>query len=67
MTTIQPHATDGFSIQDADKVTLRDCRLKWGEHLTTAGVEVGQVRVNGLNVEILITKGTPNSLGGAQR
>jgi hypothetical protein len=65
MTAIEPHATDGFSFQDADKVTLRDCRLKWGEHLTTAGVEIGQVRVEGLNVERLITKGTP--LKGEQR
>ena len=65
-TAIVPHATDGFNIQDADKVTLRDCRLRWGEHMTTAGEEVGQVRANGLNVERLITKGTANASKGTQ-
>ena len=27
---IEPHETVGFSIQDADRVTLRDCKLRWG-------------------------------------
>jgi hypothetical protein len=27
---IEPHQTAGFSIQDADNVTLRDCKLHWG-------------------------------------
>jgi hypothetical protein len=29
---IEPHATVGFSIQDADNVTLRDCKLRWGSN-----------------------------------
>src|SRR6185312_1184776 len=27
---IEPHETVGFSIQNADDVTLRDCKLRWG-------------------------------------
>jgi polygalacturonase len=27
---IEPHETVGFSIQDADNVTMRDCKLSWG-------------------------------------
>src|SRR5665213_2074819 len=27
---IEPHETVGFSIQNADNVTLRDCKLRWG-------------------------------------
>ena len=30
MAAIEPHDTAGFSIQDADDVTLRDCKLDWG-------------------------------------
>ena len=30
MDGIAAHATVGYSIRDADHVTLRDCRLKWG-------------------------------------
>jgi len=27
---IEPHETAGFSIENADNVTLRDCKLRWG-------------------------------------
>jgi polygalacturonase len=30
ITPIEPHGTVGFSIQDADNVTLSDCKLRWG-------------------------------------
>ena len=30
MAAIEPHKTVGFSLQDADQVTLGDCRLRWG-------------------------------------
>ena len=30
MTGIEPHETAGFSIENADDVTLRDCKLRWG-------------------------------------
>ncbi len=29
---IEPHDTVGFSIQDADNVTLRDCSVNWGSN-----------------------------------
>lgn len=30
---IEPHDTPGFSIEHADKVSLRDCRIAWAEHV----------------------------------
>ena len=33
MSGIEPHETTGFSIENADNVTLRDCKLKWGANL----------------------------------
>jgi hypothetical protein len=33
VTAIEPHDTPGFSIVDADRVTLRDCSVTWGEHV----------------------------------
>jgi Glycosyl hydrolases family 28 len=57
ITPIEPHATAGFSIQDADNVTLRDCSLTWGEHRPTpAGQDVEQQRVTGLKVERLTSR-----------
>jgi hypothetical protein len=40
---IEPHGTPGFSIRQADKVTLDRCRVAWGKHLPdyfTHAVEV---------------------------
>jgi len=52
MTAVEPHETVGFSIQDADHVTLRDCELRWGanrpEYFTQA---VQSKNVTGLKVE----------------
>jgi polygalacturonase len=52
MAGIEPHETPGFSIQDADNVTLRDCKLRWGanppEYFTDA---VQSKNVTGLKVE----------------
>jgi len=52
MTAVEPHETVGFSIQDADNVTLRDCKLRWGanrpEYFTQA---VQSKNVTGLKVE----------------
>jgi polygalacturonase len=33
MTAIEPHDTPGFSIEHADNVTLRDCKVAWGTNL----------------------------------
>jgi hypothetical protein len=30
LTPIEPHETVGYSIEEADNVTLRDCKLTWG-------------------------------------
>jgi hypothetical protein len=30
ITPLEPHPTAGFSIQDANNVTLRDCKVRWG-------------------------------------
>ena len=45
------HETDGFSLQDVDDVVLRDCGVTWGEHMTTRGEDVGQVRTTNVKVE----------------
>ena len=29
---IEPHDTPGFSIEHADNVTLRDCKVAWGQN-----------------------------------
>jgi Glycosyl hydrolases family 28 len=57
ITPIEPHPTAGFSIQDADNITLRDCSLTLGEHRPTpAGQDVEQQRVTGLKVERLTSR-----------
>jgi hypothetical protein len=33
MPAIEPHDTPGFSIVDADNVTLRDCKVVWGANV----------------------------------
>ncbi len=46
------HATVGFSVQDADNVTLKDCKLKWGANRPEYfGQAVESKRVTGLKVE----------------
>jgi hypothetical protein len=46
------HAAVGFSIQDADNVTLRNCGLHWGPNWPAATcTTVQQERVTGLKVE----------------
>ena len=48
---IQPHDTVGFSIQDADNVTLRDCKLHWGANRPDYfGEAIRQKNVSGLKV-----------------
>lgn len=52
MTAIEPHQTAGFCIQDADNVTLRDCKLRWGTNRPEYfGEAVETKNVTGLNVE----------------
>jgi Glycosyl hydrolases family 28 len=55
---IEPHESVGFSIQDADNVTLRDCNLKWGtnrpEYFSYA---IEEKHVTGLKVERFVGDG----------
>jgi polygalacturonase len=30
---LEPHATPGFSVRHADRVTLKDCRVAWGKNV----------------------------------
>lgn len=49
---LKPHTTSGFSIQNADNVTLRDCKLTWGANLRSGACEPVQSKdVTGLQVE----------------
>jgi hypothetical protein len=55
---IEPHATVGFSIQNADDVTLRDCKLRWGPNPPEYfGEAVQSSAVTGLKVERFDGKG----------
>jgi hypothetical protein len=48
---IEPHETVGFSIQDADDVTLKDCKLKWGANRPEYfGEAIQSKNVTGLKV-----------------
>jgi polygalacturonase len=52
LTGIEPHETVGYSIQDADNVTLRACKLHWGENKPEYfGKAVESKNVTGLKVE----------------
>jgi len=49
---IAAHRTVGYSIQDADNVTLRDCKLKWGANRPAYfGEAVESKGCTGLKVE----------------
>jgi hypothetical protein len=58
MTALEPHETAGFSIQDADDVTLRDCKLRWGKNPPDYFGEAVQSKdCTGLKVERFDGKG----------
>jgi Glycosyl hydrolases family 28 len=49
---IEPHPTAGFSIQDADNITLRNCKLHWGAKPPDYfGEAIQQKNVTNLKVE----------------
>jgi hypothetical protein len=49
---IEPHETVGYSIENADNVTLRDCKLKWGANRPEYfGDAVQAKNVTGMKVE----------------
>jgi polygalacturonase len=51
LTPIEPHETAGFSIEEADNVTLRDCKLRWGANRPEYfGQAVQSKNVTGLKV-----------------
>ncbi len=63
---IEPHDTPGFSIEHADNVTLRNCKVAWGTHIPdsfTYAVEA----LDAPNLKIEGLTGTPAhpSLGNA--
>ena len=52
ITPLEPHPTAGFSIQDANNVTLRDCKLHWGrDRPDSFGEAIEQKNVTKLKVE----------------
>ena len=52
MAGIEPHETAGFSIENADNVMLRDCKLRWGTNRPEYfGQAVQTKNVTGLKVE----------------
>ena len=49
---IEPHQTAGFSVQNADNVTLRDCRVRWGANVPAYfGNAIDTENLTGLKVE----------------
>jgi len=57
ITAIEPHDTAGYNIENADNVTLRDCKLKWGTNKPEYfGEAVESKNVTGLKVEGFIGK-----------
>jgi hypothetical protein len=66
---IQPHATDGFSIEHADNVALRDCRLHWGAHPPEYfGEAVQTTAVTGMEIKNFAGGAAhPGPAGGADR
>ena len=63
---IQPHDTPGFSIEHADKVTLRNCKVAWGVNPPDAfSYAVEAVDTTGLNIQGLIGGPAHPSLGKA--
>jgi hypothetical protein len=52
MSAIEPHQTVGFSIEHADRVSLRDCKLSWGTNPPDYfGQAVETKDVTGMKVE----------------
>jgi polygalacturonase len=52
MTPIEPHETAGYSIENADNVTLRNCRLTWGANCPEYfGQAIETKNVTGMKVE----------------
>jgi polygalacturonase len=53
MAGIEPHETAGFSIENADNVTLRDCKLRWGANSPEYSSHAVQSKnVTGLKVKM---------------
>ena len=63
---IEPHDTPGFSIEHADHVTLRNCKVAWGAHPPDAFTyAVEAVDAPGLKIEGLTGTSAHASLGKA--
>jgi hypothetical protein len=60
---IQPHDTPGFSIEHADNVTLRNCKVAWGANLPDAfSYAVEAIDTTGLKIEGLTGTAAHTSL-----
>jgi hypothetical protein len=52
MEAIEPHDTPGFSIEHADNVTLRDCKVAWGANVPESFTYAVEARdATGLKIE----------------
>jgi polygalacturonase len=66
MAGIEPHDTPGFSIEHADNVTLRDCKVAWGEHVPESFTYAVEAKdTTGLKIEGLMGGPAHASLGKA--
>jgi hypothetical protein len=66
MQAIQPHDTPGFSIEHADDVTLRDCKVSWGPNVPDSfSYAVEAKDTTGLKIEGLSGGPAHESLGKA--
>ena len=63
---IEPHDTPGFSIESADNITLRDCKVAWGSNVPESFSYAIEARdTTGLRVEGLTGTPAHPSLGKA--
>jgi hypothetical protein len=62
----EPHDTPGFSIEQADNVTLRDCSVAWGEHIPDSFTYAVEAKgTTALKIEGLKGEAAHASLGKA--
>jgi len=66
MTAIEPHDTPGFSVEHADNVTLRNCKVAWGSNVPEAySYAVEAKDTTGLKIEGLTGGPARASIGKA--
>ena len=66
MAGIEPHDTPAFSIEHADNITLRNCKVAWGAHVPDSFTYAVEAKdVTGLKLEGLVGTSARPSLGKA--